>query len=74
MCCYIIANFGVTLLRPILLYYRAILLHYQLAVTLSVNLKLHYRLILHYWALLQFIGRNKAHLYLGDQVAKYDSN
>ncbi len=36
----------------ILLHYRAILLHYQLVVTLSVNLKLHYRLmILWYFSL-----------------------
>ena len=39
---------------PILLHYQAILLHYQLVVTLLVNLELHYRLMLHYWALLHY--------------------
>ncbi len=48
------ANFGVTLSGPILLHYRAILLHYQLVVTLSVNLELQYRLMLHYMALLLY--------------------
>ncbi len=37
------ANFGVTLSGQILLHYRTILLHYQLAITLSVNLELHNR-------------------------------
>ena len=63
-CCYIIGcyrcyrllseNFGVTLPGPILLHYRAILLHYRLVITLSVNLELNYRLMLHYWALLHY--------------------
>ncbi len=48
------ANFGVTLSGPILLHYQAILLHYQLVVTLLVNLELHYLLMLHDWALLHY--------------------
>ncbi len=40
-------NFGVTLSGPILL-------HYQLVVTLLVNLELRYWLMLHYWALLHY--------------------
>ena len=48
------ANFGVTLSGPILLHYHAILLHYQLVVTLSVNLELQYQLMLHYTALLHY--------------------
>ena len=47
-------NFGVTISEPILLHYRAILLHNQLVVTLSVHLELHYRLMLHYRALLHY--------------------
>ncbi len=48
------ANFGVTLLGPILLHYRGILLPYRLVVTLSVNFELHHRLMLHYRALLHY--------------------
>ena len=42
---------GVTLSGLILLHYQAIWLHYKLVVTLSVNLELHDRLLLHYRAL-----------------------
>ena len=48
------ANFAVTLSEPILLHYRAILLHYQLVITLLLNLELHYRLMLQYRALLHY--------------------
>ncbi len=56
---YIIGRFGVTL--SAWAYYRAILLHYQLVVTLSVNLELHYRLMLHYRSFngCYIIGRNR---------------